>query len=221
MRSRNPGFELDHFFVAVPGLQSGSPAVEAAGFHSSAPHPHPGQGTASRGVLFQNAYLEFIWLIDPAEAESPLIQRTRLGRRVDPNSGACPFGIGLRKTGDEDPRLPFETWEYRPPYLPAGLSFQMGVNSMEVGEPLLFFMPWLSAPSRPSSEHPNGAGRVTGLEILLGEDALESPTLIELSRAGVASFRSGLDYFMDVELDGGQSGQDLDLRPEIPARLRW
>lgn len=163
--------------------------MEADGFLASPPHTHPGQGTASRGILFENAYLEFIWLTDPAKAESPLIHRTQLGKRIDTSSGACPFGIGLRKKGDVDPRLPFETWDYRPPYLPEGLSFQMGANSLELGEPLVFPLPWLSAPSWPPSDHPNGARLVTELEIVLEEEALGSQTLTGVTGAGVASFR--------------------------------
>lgn len=221
LHSQSPGLELDHFFVAVSGLEAGSPAVEAAGFLASPSHPHPGQGTASRGILFENAYLEFIWLTDPAEAESPPIRRTRLSERVNPGSGACPFGIGLRMTGDGQSPVPFETWEYRPPYLPDGLSFQMSVNSENLGEPLVFVLPWLSGPSRPPSNHSNGARRVTELEIVMEGGVTESETLTEISGAGVASFRFGPEYFMDLELDGGQSGESLDLRPEIPLRIRW
>lgn len=219
--SQRTGFELDHFFVAVSGPESGSPAAEAAGFATSPSHPHPGQGTASRGVLFENAYLEFIWLTNRVEAGSPRIRRTRLRSRTDPSSGACPFGIGLRKKGDGDPRLPFEAWDYRPPYLPEGLSFQMSVSSVEVSEPLVFFMPWLSEQSRSSSEHPNGVRRVSRLEIVLRDETLKSEILAALSLAGVASFRPGSAYFMDVELDEGESGQSLDFRPGIPLRLKW
>jgi len=218
---QSSGFELDHFFVAVPGPESGFAAVEAAGFTTSPSHPHPGQGTASRGVCFENAYLEFIWLTDPNEAASTPIRRTRLSERIDPSSGVCPFGIGLRQKGDMDPKLPFQTWDYRPPYLPEGLSFQMSESSMELGEPLVFFLPWLSGPGRPPEEHPNGARRVTELRIVLQDGAAESETLAALSEASVATFRSGSGYFMEIELDGGRSGKSLDLRPETPLRIKW
>ena len=219
--SQSPDFELDHFFVTVSGAESGSPAVEAAGFITSASHPHPGQGTASRGVLFENAYLEFLWLTEPEEADSPFVRRTRLKERIDPSSGACPFGIGLRKKGNDYTRLPFQTWGYRPPYLPEGLSFLMSVSSVDLGEPLVFFLPWLVGPSRPGEEHPNGARRVTKINIILEGDAAGSETLTALSEASVASFRTGSSYFMDVEVDGGRSMKSLDLRPEIPLRLNW
>ena len=114
VQTHDPGFELDHIFVAVPGPHVGSSALEEAGFQLGPSHPHPGQGTTSRGILFENAYLELIWLTDVEEAESTLIRRTRLRERLDRAAGACPFGIGLRRSSEENVRLPFDTWEYRP-----------------------------------------------------------------------------------------------------------
>ena len=214
-------FEIDHFFVAVRGPESGSAALEAAGFQGGPSNAHPGQGTASRGILFENAYLELIWLTDRTEAGSSPIQRTRLGDRLEPESEACPFGIGLRRKGEGDAALPFETWDYRPPYLPEDMSFQMGVSSVQLGEPLVFFLPWLSAPAWPAPEHGNGARRVTRLEIVLEEQALNSETISAVSEIGLASFRTGADFFLDVELDEAKAGGSLDLRPDVPLRIRW
>jgi hypothetical protein len=221
MKPQEATFELDHFFVAVPGPDTGVDLLDTAGFLLGTPHEHSGQGTASRGVLFENVYLELIWLTDSEEAGSPPIRRTRLGERMDSGSGACPFGLGLRRKGEVEVALPFETWDYRPPYLPEGVSFQMGANSESLEEPLVFFMPWLAGRAWPSSAHPNGARRVTRLEMVLSDDAVESATVQVLSKAKIASILSGTDFFLDVELDGGQSGGSLDLRPEVPLRLKW
>jgi hypothetical protein len=221
VESQSAGFEIDHFFVAVPGPESGSAALEGAGFQAGPSNTHPGQGTASRGILFENAYLELIWLTDRTEAVSPPIERTRLGDRMDPESEACPFGIGLRRKGELDAALPFESWDYRPPYLPEGLSFQMSVSSEQLGEPLVFYLPWLSAPVWPAPEHRNGARRVTRLEIVLEEQTLDSETISAISETGLASFRTGAEFFMDVELDEAGAGGSLDLRPDVPLRIRW
>jgi len=218
---KRDGLEIDHFFVAVSGPESGSAELDAAGFQAGPSNAHPGQGTASRGILFENAYLEMIWLTDRAEADSPQIKRTRLGVRADPPSGSCPFGIGLRRKGEQDVVLPFETWAYRPPYLPEGMSFQMSASSDQLGEPLVFFLPWLSAPAWPAPDHGNGARRVTGLEIVLEEQVLDSETISAFSGIDLVSFRTGAAYFMDVELDRAESGHSLDLRPGVPLRIRW
>ena len=221
MEYQSGGFELDHLFVAVPGPDVGASALEGAGFLAGPSNRHPGQGTESRGILFENVYLELIWLSDPQEAASPPIQRTRLGERLAPGSEACPFGLGLRRQAEIEVRLPFESWEYRPPYLPEGLYFRMGVNSENLGEPLLFFLPWLSEPAWPTPEHPNGTKRVTALAMALEGKDQASPTLASLADAGIASFSWGSPYFLDVELDEGRLGRTLDLRPEIPLRLSW
>jgi hypothetical protein len=134
---------------------------------------------------------------------------------------ACPFGIGLRREGEEYAALPFEAWDYRPPYLPEGMSFQMSVSSGQLGEPLVFFLPWLTAPAWPAPEHPNGARRVTSLEITLVDQVLESETISAVSGIGLASFRTGAAYFMDVELDGAEAGDTLDLHPGVPLLIRW
>jgi hypothetical protein len=218
---KDSGYELDHFFVAVPGLDAGTKALESAGFDLGPPHPHPGQGTASRGVIFESTYLELIWLTDVAEAESDLIRRTRLADRLRTGSGACPFGLGLRRTAEAMPEFPFDTWHYSPPYLPEGTSFQMASTSETLSQPLVFYLPWVSAPALPRSEHPNGARRVTRLELFLVDGAERSPTLSALSAAGLVMARSGGVYRMTVELDHCESGESLDLRPEIPLRIEW
>jgi hypothetical protein len=213
--------ELDHFFVAASGPEQGSLLLEEAGFSLGRFNAHPGQGTGSRGVFFENAYLELIWLVSAEEANAPLIRRTRLAERTQPGSRACPFGIGLRGTGPIEAGLSFPTWEYTPPYLPEGLSFRMGVNSELSEEPLVFLLPWLSGPAWSAPDHPNQARSVTRLSVILGRDTGQSEVLSALSEAGVASFRPGSAPMMVVELDEGRAGQALDLRPELPLRIAW
>ena len=97
----------------------------------------------------------------------------------------------------------------------------MGANSENLGEPLVFFLPWLSSPAWPIPEHPNGAKRITRVEIMVEGEPQDSETISALSAAGIVSFRSHGEYFMELELDGGRSGQSLDLRPEVPVRVSW
>jgi hypothetical protein len=221
MSVEDPGFELDHFFVAVSDSAAGIGDLKAGGFELSPPHPHTGQGTASRGIIFDNVYLELIWLTDAAEATSAPVKRTRLADRLRTGSGACPFGLGLRRTTRTDLDFSFETWPYSPPYLPEGMSFQMAASSEDLNEPLVFYMPWVSGPIPSPPPHANGARRVTGLELVLTGKVLESPTLDGLSGGDMISFSPGEAFLMLVELDHGESGEMLDLRPEIPVLIRW
>lgn len=220
-QTEDPGFELDHFFVAVAEPDAGATALDSAGFQITPPRPHPGQGTASRGVIFENAYLELIWLADRTEAESPRIKRTRLADRLRSGSGACPFGFGLRKSTATDPALPFETWDYSPPYLPEGMSFQMAVSSEVLNEPLVFYLPWATGSALPPPEHPNGVRRVTGLEIVLLEGISGSTTIDAVSQTDLVSYRKGEKFQLVVELDNRGAGKSLDLRPDLPLRIQW
>jgi hypothetical protein len=215
------GFELDHFLVAVPHPESGTDALRDAGFTEGPSQDHPGQGTASRGVFFENAYLELIWLTDRMEADSDAIKRTRLGERTEPGSTACPFGIALRgREGLETP-LPFGTWEYRPPYVPEGTFIPVGENSEDLREPLLFLLPWRTEPGWETPDHPNGTRRVTCLSIILEDGAPDSDARGALIGAGIANISTGPTPFMEVEVDAGRSGKTLDLCPEIPLRIIW
>jgi hypothetical protein len=218
---QNVAVELDHFFVAVPTPDSGVEALREAGFVEGPSAVHRGQGTASRGFVFENAYLELIWLSDGEEARSPAVRRTRLEERTRAGSHACPFGIGLRNAEGTQARVPFATWEYKPPYLPEGYAIRMAETSEDLQEPLVFFLPWVSAPVLEAPRHPNGARRVTGLHLGLESEEPKSSVLAALQENGVASFTPDGAFLMDLELDGGAAGQSLDLRPLAPLRIRW
>ena len=211
-------FELDHVFVAA---RAGAPEMvllSQAGFVEAPPHDHPGQGTASRGVFFENAYLELIWLTEPAVADGPAIRRTRLAERTDPSGRASPFGFGLRSPEEPLPPAPFRTWSYRPPYLPEGAAFAMGANSEKVEEPMLFVLPWSRSATWSVPEHANGARRVTGVTLVHPSPCSEE--LEAFSAMGLVVVEAGPEPLLGIELDGGL-GQELDLRPDLPLVVRW
>lgn len=214
-------FELDHLFVASPPGGSEIAALVSRGFAEGRTNTHPGQGTASRGIFFENAYLEFIWLADPAEATSEAIRRTRLRERTDPGHPANPFGVGMRlPAGAVD--LPMETWDYAPPYLPSGVVIPVGVNSERLDEPFLFFLPWSRGPAWDLPDHPNGTRSLTGAVVVLAEgEGPWSPELDVLSRLGVVEVERGREPLLQVELDGGARGDCIDLRPAVPLLVRW
>jgi hypothetical protein len=132
------GLEIDHVFVAC---QNGAPELEPLlrlGFTEGSANVHPGQGTACRRLFFENAYLELIWLQDRREAAAPGVAGLHLAERGDPNSGWNPFGLCFRSTAGAPLQLPFPTWGYQAPYLPAGLSVPIGMNASRPDEPLVF-----------------------------------------------------------------------------------
>jgi hypothetical protein len=213
-------FELDHVFVATSPGGSEVAALVSRGFVEGAANTHPGQGTASRGIFFENAYLELIWLVDPVEAASEVVRRTHLRERTDPGHAANPFGLGLRPRGAAAEDLPFQTWEYTPPYLPSGSVIPVGLNSERLDEPFLFVLPWSRGRWWEVPAHSNGTRAITRVSVVLPE-AVSSPELEALLELGLAEVERGPEPLMHVELDGGVRGTCVDLRPAVPLLVGW
>lgn len=90
--------ELDHVFVWVTKRAPEAKALEGVGLmaYGETTH-HIGQGTASKVFVFENAYLELIWIEDEQAAiknaaRTGIDMKTRAQWKL---SGASPFGIGL------------------------------------------------------------------------------------------------------------------------------
>jgi hypothetical protein len=105
-------FELDHLFIfCAEGAPEGD-ALVRLGLAEGAGNVHPGQGTANRRFFFRNAYLELLWVSDPAEARSPRSLPTRLYERWEKRGRlASPFGLVFRPAAGTPPEPPpFATW---------------------------------------------------------------------------------------------------------------
>jgi hypothetical protein len=213
-------FELDHVFVATSRDAPEMEAIRSAGFIEGPAHDHPGQGTASRGVFFENVYLEFIWLTDPMVASAPPIARTGLSRRADPAHPSSPFGFGLRSTEDPVPKPPFSAWEYAPPYLPQGNAFRMADNSEVLSEPLIFVVPWSRTASWEVPDHPSGARRVT--RVCIAPDSKDpSDAFGDFLSLGLVYPIHGTAPLLEFVVDEGGQGRECDLRPTLPLVVRW
>ena len=103
--------QLDHLFILTAPGAPDADALAGHGFVEGAPNVHPGQGTANRRFFVGNAYLEFLWVTNDAEARSDVVSRTRLfDRWQERDSGtSSPFGVALRPgTPGEQPL--FRIW---------------------------------------------------------------------------------------------------------------
>lgn len=211
---------LDHVFLAS---SRGAPEVEpllAAGFTEGEPNEHHGQGTACRRFFFENAYLEFLWLEDRAEAGSPAISRTGLRERLGASGRASRIGVCLRLAGNR-PEPPVATWSYQPRYLPPGLSIPMARNSVISEEPLLFFTPPGLARQGAKTSHRNGARRVSRIEIVLPLAAEPSAELAWLAGSGLIDLKRGAIEALGVELDHGAQGRRLAIAAASALVLTW
>jgi hypothetical protein len=220
--------ELDHVFMCVSEGGDEASALTEVGLSEGPPNVHLGQGTACRRFPFRNAYIELLWVSDPAEAQSTPIRPTYLWERWSGRrDGACPFGMGFRPSIDNVAEIPFPAWEYRPPYLPESWCFHVGTNAGVLTEPMLFYLPFGRRPDsyhgdkRRVLEHAAGFREITHV-------VLVSPCAANLSAAfrtgplaHLISVRTGPEYVLEIGFDGVLQGKRVDLRPRLPFVFRW
>jgi hypothetical protein len=216
--------EFDHLFICT---EVGAPAADrlvALGLIEGLSNTHPGQGTANRCFFFHNAMLELLWVHDPIEAQSEVIQRTRLWERWEGRASGdriCPFGICLRPATDPPDPATFPHWDYHPPYLPETLSIAIATNSDVLTEPLLFQIPFGKRPDqRPPAkvqplDHPLGFREITRVEIITPATATPSPELQTFLNNNHIKIRNGLNYCIELGFDGERQGQQMDLRSPL------
>jgi hypothetical protein len=218
------GLELDHIFVMCePG---GPELASLAAIGLDGPprrSRHEGQGTENACVVFENAFLELIWVHDEREARSPLSAPTRLWDRwAARRAGGCPFGIGVRPaTPGATP--PYATWPYRPAYLPDGRSIDFAAGT-PLDEPELFFMAFAGA--RPdfrelAQRHTLAPGPITSVTIESPRAAAPSPACAALQAAGIVSFVRADRHGLRLGCGARALGRSAELRPALPIVLDW
>ena len=218
--------ELDHVFVCTAVGAPEAEALTMAGFTEGAANVHPGQGTACRRFFFHNAYLELFWVHDEVEAQAAEVAPTRLWERwrTRASGRTCPFGIGVRPTGNA--AIPFATWSYRPMYLPDGEGIPIATNGDALHEPMLFVIPSGRRPdAAPPADmqplrHENGVREVTRLA-LDGAPEQPSEALAAVAGLGLVELRAASQPCLVLGFDDEAAGQVVDLSPTLPLVLRW
>jgi hypothetical protein len=211
---------IDHLFLFVDPDGAAIRSLEQAGLVESYRRGHPGQGTANVCYCFDNAYVELLWVTDLGELNSPGTARTRLAQRADwRRNGSCPFGIALR--GDSP--LPFETWDYRPLYLPPGMAIPVALSSEDPRQPLMFRSPGNSRPDQwpdgSAADRQRGAGlaAITGMELAFPRAVRPSADLRAIESLGLLTIREGADAYaitLALSRTDGSPGHSLNL-PEL------
>jgi len=213
---------LDHVFVCCDvGAEREAAALAALGLREGSGNTHPGQGTACRRFFFENAYLELIWVGDPAEAQSPMVLPTQLWERWSQRAaGACPFALIFRPSDGED-RPTFETWPYRPSYMPPGMSIDVA-RDVRLTDPALFYLSFQKGTPRGGQEpleHALPLKRLTSVAVH-GPGSGRSPACQSLAEAGLVSFAKGDTHRLELRFDDEGLGE-VDLRPALPLQLGW
>ncbi len=211
--------ELDHIFILVSVGSPEGDRLPAFGLVEGPANTHPGQGSACRRFLLQNAYLELLWIHDPVAARSALVRPTHLWERWTGRNGtACPFALIFRPAPGSERKPPFSFWEYRPPYLAPSLSIAVGTNAPVLTEPMLCHVAF---GRQRLPHHHNGLRLITRVDCILPGAANPSPELRSIIDAGLARVQSGAACLLDLGFDGETLGKHADLRPALPLVLRW
>lgn len=211
--------KIDHIFVMTDPDAPAADQLVDAGITEGTSRSHPGQGTSNRRFFFENVMFEFLWIHDPVEASSELVQPTHLlerWRRRD--TGGSPFGICFRPATQSDEPPPFTTWEYHPPYLPDDLSIKVADNAGVIEEPFLFFLPW----AEPRENVPNhDAGLRTLTDITVRAPMNRSPTDAFRTVERLVHFRQAVTPHMTLVFDKRRQGTSIDLRPICPVTIQY
>jgi hypothetical protein len=129
--------EIDHIFCFVdPELKELEKLVKS-GFKANISRVHQGQGTANRCVFFKKNFLELIYLTSIEEAKANPLKLHIRARWQE--TGACPFGIGLRGHVSKEERKLFR--EYKPEYLAKGEILIHKESMKKPYYPLFFIVP--------------------------------------------------------------------------------
>jgi len=214
--------QLDHVFVCCDAGGPEAAALLEHGIREGTPNVHPGQGTACRRFFFDTGFFELFWVTDPAEAQSASTRRTRLWERWSGRtSGACPFGLAFRPSGDADEAPPFPTWSYKPKYLPAGATIEF-VHGADLREPELFLMvaqpPNTAVRVAQPTNHAAPLRRMIAVDVGLPDLEALSAAASAAARAGLVTFHKSARYELTLKFTSPVDVR-IDLRPTLPVTL--
>ncbi|MFA7430003.1 MAG: hypothetical protein WCZ23_07590 [Rhodospirillaceae bacterium] len=194
---------LHHVFAFVAPAPPAPP-----GLVESFRRAHPGQGTANVCYMLGETYLELLWETDRAEITNPAIVRTGLAERARwQDTGACPFGICL--TRDTEPEaLPFDTWDYIPPFLPPDMTIPVAVASQDPAQPFVFLPPTIG---QPVTQYQDGLGGIIGLHLDCPPGFKPADDLRTLAELGVLTLGTGSTWHMVLTVARPNGGQPRHL----------
>lgn len=226
--AQTPRVELDHVFVVVQsGGEAEIAALRSGGFTvGSRIAKHAGQGTASVAVLFENAYLELIWLdssvsIDPEHAANAKWFEAAAAWRT---SGHSPFGLGLRRLPGDTSALPVPVRREPAPWLGPGAAYELLGQPADSFAADFFVVPAMaSLPSwvrkRPAEllQHLSGDHEITLVRVHGPRN--HQPAAFRVLRPRPVEMIRASEPLLELYLDHGARRQRTDLRPILPLIL--
>jgi hypothetical protein len=224
--------ELDHVYIVVsPGAVKEIEALRSAGFTvGTRVARHDGQGTASVSAMFENAYLELLW-VDSTVAVRPGNEKTAewfKGAAAWRSTGRSPIGIGLRRVAGTTAALPVPVKRDSGEWMRPGEVIELLTPDSETLASDLFVVPpSMAVPSwiaqlrerRPEWLRHERGGREITLARAHGRSA-HRPKAFALLEPTRVEFVTGYGVLLELHIDGGRSDAVTDLRPLLPLVIR-
>ena len=225
--AQTPRVELDHVYIVVqPGGVKEIAALQSAGFRIGSPQKHDGEGTTSIAAMFDNAYLELMWLdstlsITPEHAAAAEQFRQAANWRISRHS---PFGIGLRRLPGETSDFGFPIKRESAPWIDSVAAYEIlnqPADSLAVD---VFVVPraaavpnWIDRLRRRSPQllnHPGGGREITTVRVH-GTIAQQPSTIGRIAAARIGT-QIATEPLLEILIDGGVRKSRTDLRPGLP-----
>lgn len=168
-------------------------------------------------------YLEFLYIANDKLAQSELTKTVKLYERITKKSvNISPFGFGFYPSGNVMKVENYDSWEYRPEFLPKPL--KMDVFGNDLAEPMYYYMEFLSESSKLSQKkfnHANGFNSISSVRVLSPNADLGTKLKQDLSDFDVLKFKNSQTHILEVTFDGGQQNRSHDFRPNLPLIFNW
>lgn len=227
---REDYLELDHLFMWVAPDAPEKESLVKAGFKlDEEVNVHHGQGTASITLSFENTYIELIWVTDEdaAARTGQAINTDLLARAHWTDTGACPFGIALRRKSGSTAALPFAVRPFHAKWMRANDTILYAEGASDLRTPLIFVIPpdmdWAAAVEgdatlRNSLYHPIGSRQLTLTQVTI---ARTTPDVRALGASTNAlRFEVGSAPLVSLTLDDGKQSQAISFEPTLPLKIQ-
>jgi hypothetical protein len=223
-----PRVELDHVFVVVqPGAAAEVAALQSAGLTVALRvATHPGEGTASRAVFFENAYLELIWVDSSVAIDAEHASEARRFRDAAAwrTSGHSPFGFGLRRLPGDTAALPVPVKRESAEWLKPGTAYELLRQPGDAFAADFFVVPssrsvpnWIASLRERCPDmlqHPGGGRKITRVRVY--GPAKQHPIAFRALLPKPVEMVRAAKPLLELELDNGVRGERVDLRPVLP-----
>ena len=221
--------ELDHICIWVSPDAPEKEALVKSGFKlDEEVNFHHGQGTASITLSFENAYIELVWVTDEevVARTGQAINTNLLARAHWTDTGACPFGIALRRKNGSTAALPFAVRSFHAEWMRANDTVLYAESGSNLSTPLIFVIPpamdWAAAVEGDANlydsiSHPIGSRQLTLTQVTIANtksdvEALGTPT-------NALQFEVGSAPLVSLTLDDGRQRQAISFEPTLPLKI--